>query len=277
MLSFSQDENSNKHDKSSGKNSSLQINFSTVPTQSVSATDTTYANSFSIAPVVDLRSKSGWGISYSPAFVTSGAKTGIYMHTISGGYERYGKGKTDLAFSYNHFIATNKTSVPYTPISNEVFFYTRFTGSWIHPLLSASVGFGKDSSGGTNKAATELGIQAGVSHGFNWDEVGIFNSIELTPGLILNAGNNQYFSFLSASKYIAHSSHLLKQIKATGKNKKTTNSLSQLQVSNLELTTEMSLEKGRFSLQPEGSVFIPVGSANHTIYGYWQVGLHYRF
>jgi hypothetical protein len=62
------------------------------------------------------------GFILRPAFVAAATKAGVYMHTFSGGYERYGKGKTDLAFSYNHFIATNKTHVPYSPISNEIFF-----------------------------------------------------------------------------------------------------------------------------------------------------------
>lgn len=277
FLGYSQAPDSSKDDKSSLRSSSFQINFSTVPTQSVSSADTSYSNSFSVAPVLDLRSKSGWGISYSPAFVISGSKTGIYMHTISGGYERYGNGKTDLAFSYNHFIATNKTSVPYTSISNEIFFYTSYTSSWIQPLLSASFGFGKDSSGGANRIATELGLQAGINHSFDWDEAGVFSSIEITPGLILDAGNDKYFSFLSASKYMAHSSHLLKHIKSSRKNKKTNNSFSQLQISNMEVNTEMELNAGRFSLQPEGSIFIPFGSTDHSLYGYWQVGIHYSF
>jgi len=274
-FSFSQD--AKQEDKASNRNSSFQLNFSTVPTQSISGTDTSYSNSLSIAPVLDLRSKSGWGISYSPAFVTSKTKSGIYMHTFSGGFERYGNGKTDLAFSYNHFIVTNKTGVPYTPISNEVFFYTSYTGSWIHPLVSASVGFGKDSSGGTNRTATEIGMQAGINHGFDWEEAGPFGSIELTPALILNAGNDQYFSFLSASKYLGHSRHLFKQIKKSGRSKKGNNSFTQLSLSNLELNTAMELEAGRFSLQPEGSIYIPVSSSDHSLYGYWQIGLHYIF
>jgi len=276
-LSFSQDTEKNKDDQGAGKYSSFQINFSTVPTQSISGTDTSYANSFSIAPVLDIRSKSGWGISYSPAMITSGAKTGIYMHTLSAGFERYGKTNTDLAFSYNHFIATNKTSVPYTPISNEIFFYTGYTGSWIHPLISASFGFGKDSSAAVGKTATELALQAGVNHTFDWDEAGPFSSIELTPGLILNAGNNQYFSFLSASKYLAHSKQMLKTIKKNEKNKKAGSSSAPFQISNLELDTELQLQSGRFSLQPEGSIFIPISSGDHTIFGYWQVGLNYSF
>ena len=261
----------------SSKNSSIGLIFSPVPTQTVSATDTTYSNSLSVAPVLDLRSKSGWGVSYSPAIITSGAKTGLYMHSFSAGFERYGKGRADLAFSYNHFILTNKTSVPYSPISNEVFFYTSYTKSMIHPLISASFGFGKDTSDALDRTATELGIQLGVNHSFDWDQTGPFSAVEITPGLILNAGNNQFFSFLSASKYLSHSTHLLKQLKKSGKNGKNSNALSQLSVSNLELNTEISLEAGRFSLRPEGSVFLPVNGADHTVYGYWQLTAQYRF
>ena len=125
--------------------------------------------------------------------------------------------------------------------------------------------------------ATEFALQAGVNHSFDWDEAGPFSSIEITPGLILNAGNNQYFSFLSASKYMAHSKQMLKQVKKNEKSKKAGSSSAPFQISNLEVNTEMQLELGRFSLQPEGSIFVPVGSTDHTIFGYWQLGLHYSF
>ncbi|HWJ90675.1 MAG TPA: hypothetical protein VNR87_06165 [Flavisolibacter sp.] len=278
FFSFSQETKPDKKDNNKTKNSSFQINFSTVPTQAASGPDTTYANTLSIAPVVDLRTASGWGISYSPAFVTSGAIPAIYMHTFSGGFERYGRGKTDLAFNFSHFIATNKTGVPYTPISNELFFYSSYTGAWLHPLINASFGFGKDSSArADNSFASQLGVQAGFNHSFYWEETGPFSSIDLTPAVVLNAGNNQYFSFLSASKYMAHSAHLLKRIRSSGRNKRTNNVFAQLRVSNVELNTGMLLEAGRFSLAPEGSIFLPIGSADHGIYGYWQLGVHYRF
>ena len=263
--------------QSSNHNNLAGLNFSTVSTQSVSSTDTSYINRLSIAPVLDIRAKSGWGISYSPAFVASAASAGLYMHTLSAGLERYGKGKMDLVLDYNHFFFARKTSIPYSPISNELFFFNSYTKCFLHPVLSASFGFGKDTTALVDNTATEIEIAAGMNHSFDWDKTGPFSSVEITPELVLNGGENQYFSFLSTSKYIGRSSHFLKQIKKSGKGKKGGNTFSQFSLSNLQLSTETLLEAGRFTLNPEAGIFIPLASTDHSLYGYWQLGLQYRF
>src|SRR5690242_6441296 len=100
---------------------SIGLNFSGVPVTSVSGVDTIYKNALSISPSFGLRSKGGWGIAYSPSFVTSANRPGIYMHTITAGYERYGSKIVDLDFHYSHYFFTNKTSVPFSPLTNEIY------------------------------------------------------------------------------------------------------------------------------------------------------------
>src|SRR5689334_21579367 len=91
FISFSQDST-----KSGGI--SIGLNFSGVPITTISGADTSYINALSVSPSIGLRSKSGWGVAYSPSFVTSGNRPGVYMHNLTAGYERYGGKSFDLDF-----------------------------------------------------------------------------------------------------------------------------------------------------------------------------------
>ena len=253
---------------------SISLNFSAVPVVNISGIDTSYQNALSISPVFGLRSKGGWGIAYSPSIVTSGNKSGIYMHSLSAGYEQYGKKSFDLAFNYTHHIFTNKTSVPYTPLNNEIYFSVSYSKAWVKPVFSTSIGFGKDSD---NVFAHDIGLAAGISHDLSWEDKGIFSLIEVTPSVLLNAGTNGYFSFLQVSNYISHSHEFTKYIKRGGKRKATTAKTS-LELSNLEFNLETNFEMGSFSIHPSGSIVLPVSSGtDNSMYGYGEVSLQYHF
>ncbi|GAC1482515.1 MAG: hypothetical protein NVS1B13_05890 [Flavisolibacter sp.] len=271
ILGFSQDSTKNG-------SSSISINFSGVPVQQISGIDTSFKNDLSISPVLDLRTNSGWGVSYSPSIVTSAVKSGLYMHSITAGYEQYGKHNMDLVFNYNHYIFTNKTSVPFSPINNELFFSIAYSKNWIKPVFSLSYGFGKDSA---NVAVHDIGLVAGLSHGFNWEDKGIFSNIDITPSILLNAGTNGYFSFLHASKYLSRSSNFARYVKkgggGSGRKRQTSTSPS-FDLSNIELNMETSFEMGSFSINPSGSLFFPMSSGtDNSTYGYAQVSLKYHF
>jgi hypothetical protein len=251
---------------------SMSLNFSGVPIINISGIDTSYQNALSISPAIGLRSKGGWGISYSPSIVTSGNKSGIYMHTFSAGYERYGKKNVDLAFNYTRHIFTNKTNVPYTPLTNEVYFSVSYTKTWLEPVLSASVGLGKDSA---NVSAHDIGLAGGISHDFSWEDKGIFSEIEVNPSVLLNAATNGYFSFLQVSDYISHSHNFTKYAKKGGKKNEAKTSF---ELSNVELNMETSLKMGSFSIHPSGSIILPVSSGtDNAMYGYGEVSLEYHF
>jgi hypothetical protein len=260
-----------------GSSSSVSLNFSGVPVVIISGSDTSYQNALSISPSFDLRSKSGWGVVYSPSVITSGNKHGIYMHALSAGYEQDGKKSFDLAFNYTHYFFTNNTSVPYSPINNEIDFSAAFTKTWLKPSFATSIGFGKDSA---NVPAHDIAIAAGFSHGFSWEDKGIFSLIEATPSVLLNAGTNGFFSFLNVSNYISHSHNFAKYVKNGGKRKgrNNTSSTTSLELSNLELNLETNFEIGSFSIHPSGSFFLPVSSGtDNALYDCAQISLQYHF
>jgi hypothetical protein len=259
-------------DSTKSKPISISLNFSGVPIVNISGIDTSYQNALSVSPAIGLRSKGGWGIAYSSAIVTSGNKQGIYMHSLSAGYEQYGEKSFDLAFNYTRYFFTNKTSIPYTPLNNEVYFSVSYSKSWLKPVLSTSIGFGKDSA---NVSAHDIGLAGGISHDLSWEDNGIFSLIEVTPSLLLNAGTNGYFSFLQVSDYISHSHHFSKYAKKSGKRNGTKTSF---ELSNVELNLETNFEIGSFSIHPSGSIVLPVDSGtDNSMYGYGEVSLQYHF
>jgi len=262
-------------DKSHLPNLTFQLNLNPVPITEISGADTSFRNALSVAPAIDFRSKSGLGILYSPSFVTSGSKAGIYLHTVTAGYEKYGGKNFDLALNYSHYFFTHSTSVPYSPISNELYLYFAYSKTWLRPTIAFSYGFGRDSS---ESAVNDLALAGGLSHIFKWTDKGPFPDMELTPSVLMNLGTNKYFSFLNVSKYISHSHNFTKVVKKGGKNSQArTDSSSPFSVNNIEFNLEGSLEMGRFTARPTGSIFLPVGSdTDNAVYGYWQLTLQYR-
>jgi hypothetical protein len=266
-------------------NYAIGINFTGVPVIQTSGTDTTFQNSISIAPAFSIRHRSGIGIIYSPAFVTGGSNSGIYMHKITAGFEQYDKKKFDLVAEYSHFFFTNNSVIPATPISNEIILAGTYKPSVIRPKLYADIGFGIDSTTPSSTTAYDIAIAAGISHSFEFKPGN--STINVTPSLLLNAGTNEYFSFLGVSKYISHSKKFNNVVKNSharntrgNGNNQTTNTTSkqQLSINYLELNLESALEWDSFSLRPEGSLFLPASSSSGlSIDGYWELTLTYEF
>lgn len=267
-------------------NYSIGVNLTSVPVVQISGTDTTYQNSLSVAPAFSIRNHSGIGIIYSPAFVTGGPNSGIYMHKITAGFEQYDKKKFDLVAEYSHFFFTNNSAIPSTPISNEIVLGGTYKPSVIRPTLYADLGFGTDKTTASSATAYDIAIAAGISHSFEW-ETGNIN-LSATPSLLLNAGTNEYFSFLKVSKYLSHNKKfntILKNSHAKNNRRNGTTqtnsavtSKQQLSINYLELNLESALESGSFSLRPSGSLFFPTSSSSGSaINGYWELTLTYEF
>jgi hypothetical protein len=256
------------------------INFTSVPTIIIAGTDTTYQSNLSMGPSLDFRSKGGFGVMYSPQFVVGGTHPGIFMHKITVGLEQYDKQNFDIVADYSHFFFTDNSSIPVTPISNEIIFGSTYKKCWFRPKLSAGVGFGPNKVVSASTTAYDIELAAGVNHSFEWNFKTL--NFNLSPSVIMNAGTNEYFSFLSLSKYISHSKKfgkIIKNIHAKNSRLPASNSVQTIQrisVNNMELNLESSLETGSFSLRPSCSVFLPVSSASGSgIDGYWELTLTY--
>ena len=270
----------NSHAQDSTKNwqPSIEVNFTAVPTFAIAGMDTSFKNSLSVAPSFVIRNKNGFGVSYSPKFITGGSKPGIYMHEVMAGFEQYGKKRFDFFAEYNHFFFANNTSTPVTPITNELFSGITYKKSWIRPMFSIGLGFGKNTQTIGANAVYDLALSAGISHPFTQEIKGA--DISITPSLKLNAGTNQYFSFMHSTKYISSNKDFNKYIhKKIGKNTAGTSSQTQtLSISNMELALQASYQKGAFSILPATSFIFPLSSNDGSgVNAYWELAVRYDF
>lgn len=269
-------------------NFSTGINLTSIPTQYIKGTDTAYHNTLSVSPFISLRSKGGFGFIYTPWFLTGGSNPGIYINEATVGLEQYDKKKFDIVADYNHYFFTGNSSVTTSPLTNEILLDLTYKEWWLRPKIAAGFGFGTNKEDSASQFAFDVELEAGVSHSVDWTGNKDF-SFNITPSLFVNAGTNEYFSFLKLSKYITHSNNLKKIIKnihasnkGRGRGNSTTpsaqNAVSNetLSVNNLELNLEATIEHGSFSIRPSSSLYIPFAKSN-TVTGYWELNFSYYF
>lgn len=277
--------------ESKGWQASAEVNLSALPTLRFSGTDTSTQQVLSVAPSFSFRSPGGFGIIYSPHFVAAGSEPGIFMHVVTIGLEQYNKKDYQLVADYNHFFFTGNNSVPTTPITNEVIVEGIYKKLWLSPKVLAGIGFGMNNEISPSKLASDIELTGGICHYFDWQQGNDF-SFNVTPSILLNAGTNEYFSFLKLSKYITHNNNYKKIVKNThasngrgrGNSNTTTTTVStttsenvsqRVSVNNVELNVESTVEHGAFSIRPAASLYLPVSS--HALSGYWELNLGYYF
>ena len=261
-------------DSTTSRSLSITANFSTVPVTQITGTDTGYHNALSISPSLNFRGRRGWGISYSPAIVTSGPNAGIYMHTVSAGFQNKGYKNLDLSFTYSHFFISKNANIPFTPIHNEIYLSADYTKKWLQPVISGSFGFGR-SANTTSSFAYDISFSGGVTHEFGWEDVCIFSHIGISPSLLMNAGTNEYFSLLRASKYLSTKKFDSFVKNDTKEKSSNTSSTPNLRFRNIEMHLETTFKAGSFSITPSGALFLPVSGIDKSIDGYWLISLKY--
>jgi hypothetical protein len=267
---------------------SVEVNFSSVPAFHISGTDTSLQNEVSIAPSFTYRSPGGFGVIYSPYFVTGDSHSGIFMHLVTIGLEQYGKKDYELVADYNHFFFTDNSSVPSTPITNEIILGATYKKLWLSPKIAAGIGFGTNKETSPSTSAYDVELAGGISHYFDWKSDNDF-SFNVTPSILLNAGTNEYFSFLKLSKYISHSNNYKSIVKnphasnkGRGNSGRTTTTTTApahttqtISVNNIEVNLESTVEHGSISVRPAASLYVPVSSSKPG--GYWELNFSYYF
>lgn len=264
------------------------VQFTTTPVLTVANNDTSFYNSFVVAPSLRLFHQKGFKVSYSPYFATQGSQPGVYMHMVTAGYEQYDGATINAELAFTHFFFSESNNVPYTPLNNEVYAYLSYKKLWLAPLLSSSIGFGKDREGVMQSG---VNMAAGLTHNFEIKENKTFSGIELAPALLVNGSRNEFYSFLTTSRYITHNKTNALMVKhpnrgrggsgstggTTSTTTTTTSALSSaFSLQNLELNLYSSFQAHHFEIVPTGSLFFPF---EHTapVTGYWQLKLGYDF
>jgi hypothetical protein len=86
----------------------------------ITGTDTSLVNALALAPSISL-GRSNFFIGYSPKFLMGGSNPGLYMHAISAGMSQYDKDAYSYAVTYSHYFFVGNKSIPYTPLTNEIY------------------------------------------------------------------------------------------------------------------------------------------------------------
>lgn len=256
--------------------SSFRVGFlgSTVPTNDITATDSFRLQLF-IAPQLSYFHKSGLEITARTYFLT-GRFSGNFLTTLSPGYEK-DNNKLYGAVNYTHFFFKSAAAVPYSPIKNELYSSLRLKNKILQPLLTMNAGWGRDSAGET---AFDINLLAGFAHEFVMDMKNA-GAISFLPAIILNAGTNNYFSMLKGSPYIGNSKNYNTVIHShshargrgnTGSSVNTgsTTDAHSLAVTQLEGNLYIYYSVGRFVIEPDLSIFLPLQSGNSTA-GFFQL------
>jgi hypothetical protein len=276
-------------DSSKAWHISVGLDIGITPVYVIKASDTSFNDALSLAPGISFSHKSGFAFGYSPKLVLGGATPGLYMHAVSVGLSQYDRSDFSYAATFSHYFFTGNSSVPYSPLTNEL--YTSFTykKTWLRPGITAGAGFGTNTEVSPSTAVYDLGVSAGISHSFDWDAGGL--SFSASPSIYLSAGTNDYFSFLTTTRYIGNSGKsvsIAKQGKAAAAAHKksngnsgagtTTTQYKKLELTNVSFGLESSMELGNFTMRPELEIYVPVESAAGSgISSYWAIALTYKF
>ncbi len=240
-------------------------------------------SSISLNPYLKLALRSGLGVTAKACFSTGSPNPGYYMTALVPSYAIDNK-KIALDLSYAHFFIKQKTVIPYTPISNEIYAAFTYKTKTISPHIGMDYGFGADTSNQTNSSAHDINLFAGITHSFDWDSTDAI-SVNFSPTLTLNMGTNRYFSFLRSTKFITHNENYKKLVNRKGNSSSNngrggntgTTSKPGMELTNLEANLDFTFSYGDFSIEPAGSLFVPISGSDKSIFGYWQVNINYKF
>lgn len=256
------------------------IAINTTAAYRINGNDTSLQNALVLAPFFRIMHKSGLGLNYSFNTLASGTGNKLFMHTASAFYEQYDK-PVNLNFRLTHFFFTRNTAIPYSPITNELYGYIGYKKLWLAPAAAVSFGFGKDEN---NQAQASMSTSLGVTHNFEFSNSTI-DEADITPSIFINAGNNEFYSFLTTNRYITQSigskgflkthahGHGNRNGGATTTSESVTNKFT---LNNVEFNLYSSFTFGHFEIVPDASIFVPL-NVDNAFGGYWQLKLGYNF
>jgi len=259
--------------------SSFRIGFqsSTVPVTDYSATDSIRLQLY-IAPQFSYIHKSGLELKAVTYFLT-GKSSGNFLTTISPGYEK-DNDKLYAEVNYTHFFYNRNAPIPYSPIKNELYGNIRLKKKLLQPLLTLNAGWGNDS---LSASVFDVKVLAGLAHEFSL-EIKNAGSLSLLPAIILNAGTNSYFSLLKGSPYIGNSKNYKAVIHSqshgrgrgsSGSGTSSSSTPNPFELSQLEGNLYAYYSIGRFIIEPETSLFIPLHSGNSTSW-YFHLSVNFK-
>lgn len=254
-------------------------------------TDTKDSNAVHVylAPYIDYAHKSGLGIRLMTYALPGAVNPGCYLTAVSPYFARY-DGRLLPFISYTRYEQNSNPSIPYSPIQNEVYAHLRLKTKLADPMLGIDVGFGNDERN-NNESVSDINAFFALTHTYLLQNKSSskINMLAIRPRLQLNAGTDRYFKFLRTTGYISQNTKINSMGYGKGRgagNNSGNNAATEtavytiseendFNVSNAEANLYLMYFFGRFSLEPSGSVYLPLRGSDKKLYGYWQVSLNF--
>ncbi|MGV3528356.1 MAG: hypothetical protein ACO1OO_05620 [Flavisolibacter sp.] len=264
--------------------------YTGIETSTTPYINTTTKDSTGTAPFVSLyvnyHHKSNFGLRANTYYLTKGDNSGFYLTSLTGYYANY-RHKLVPVVAYTRFIQHDNASIPYSPMSNEIFGQLRMVTPIVDPAIGVDIGFGNDKEN-NDEAVSNVNLFASVSRWFAWQ--GESNmAVAFVPTLQLNAGTDRYYSFLRTTRYVSRNQSLKGMTHGRNGNGWRWNDgdslmqevdyvlseTNEFSLSNIELNGYLQFSFGRFSIAPSGSVYFPLRGEDRSAYGYWQLNVNY--
>ncbi|HSN10199.1 MAG TPA: hypothetical protein VLS85_14260 [Hanamia sp.] len=290
FMQLSAQENVERISKLKGTSTNTSYLIAGVETSTTAYINTKSNDSSGTAPYVSFyanyHNKNHLGVSAKTYVLPGGSNSGFYLTSLSAYYANY-ESKIIPFLSYTRHIQTTNPSIPYSPIQNEVLAQLRITSNIIEPVFGFDWGFGNDKEN-NNKTVYDVNAFAGISHNFFLLPNEKNSMLAIVPTLQLNAGTDQYYSFLQTAKYVSRnrSVNYLTHGNNSGGNRggnmnsgtiteTVINQTNEFSLSNIEANFYLVFITGKFSIAPSGSLYFPLRGEDKTMYGYWQLNLNF--
>ncbi|SKA40627.1 hypothetical protein SAMN04488128_105220 [Chitinophaga eiseniae] len=227
---------------------------------------------------------------YHKSGITAGA-SGYYLFDtdkkhwfewdFTAGYDYTKKRNFLTGISYTRYVFADSTDVPVTPINNEIFSYFYYRKWWLHMGISLDLGWGAYTSGTRrlkeHVTGSDFNVIATVRHPFIFD--GLLSSNDallLQPSLSLTMGTANYYSQLSAFRYMGRSPKMKPNKGRPGKVLSFEDHTG-FEPRAIDCTINASYLFNQFTFSPSFTVFKPLTGTEQQLMGYFTARLSYSF
>lgn len=190
--------------------------------RSATQTDLKSQSKFMITPSLGYFHRSGFGLTGSSVIVRESNKWNAFQYLLTGSFDYLQHQRFGAGVSLTHFFTEDSLSFYTSPLQNEASVYVAYKDWWIKPILSASYGWGSQSSfeerkdyittlrlrprGYTRVESTEtvsdFSLVASVKHDFNWlNKLGSNSLLRFTPQLSFTSGTQKFGFNQTSSSY----------------------------------------------------------------------------
>lgn len=259
------------------------IEISTLPSINTNTKDSNQTSLYA-GFYLNYQHKTNFGLEVKSYALPGGSDPGFYLTCISPYYGNY-NGKVIPYISYTRYIDHGNPAVPYSPIQNDIYARIRIKTKIVDPILGVDAGFGNDEQN-ENETVSDFNAFAAISRVIIPRSLNKKNEVfAIIPALQLNSGTDRYFKFLPTTKYISQNRSPQQMGYGRGRNgsggstatieQYIINEENNFRISNAEINVYLMYFIGNFSIEPSGSLYLPLRGGNTKVYGYWQVNLNY--